>query len=149
MLFLNASEKIGFEVLTAVVMKSFVSWDITPCIPLKVNRRFEGTFCLHRQGRRKSQSRNRREAGNKQSSAASRFTLVSCLAYSSIYYKIEVTCSSETSVKFQQATWRISEDRTIYQREALLFEKTLLRTLNYIRLWKLEFCRIWKAVSNG
>jgi hypothetical protein len=21
--------------------------------------------------------------------------------------------------------------------------------LNYIRLWKLEFCRIWKAVSNG
>jgi hypothetical protein len=34
---------VGFEVLTAVVMKSYIFWDITPCIPLKVNRRFGGT----------------------------------------------------------------------------------------------------------
>jgi hypothetical protein len=34
---------VGFEVLTAVVMKSTVFWDITPCSPLKVNRRFEET----------------------------------------------------------------------------------------------------------
>jgi hypothetical protein len=27
---------VGFEVLTAVVMKSSVFWDITPCSPLKV-----------------------------------------------------------------------------------------------------------------
>jgi hypothetical protein len=26
-----------FEVLTAVVMKSAVVWDITPCSPLKIN----------------------------------------------------------------------------------------------------------------
>jgi hypothetical protein len=32
---------VGFEVLTAVVMKSSILWDITPCIPLKVNRRLE------------------------------------------------------------------------------------------------------------
>jgi hypothetical protein len=32
---------VGFEVLTAVVMKSPIFWDITLCSPLKVNRRFE------------------------------------------------------------------------------------------------------------
>jgi hypothetical protein len=31
---------VGFEVLTAVVMNSSVFWDIMPCSPLKVNRRF-------------------------------------------------------------------------------------------------------------
>jgi hypothetical protein len=29
---------VGFKVLTAVVMKSVVSWDIQSCSPLKVNR---------------------------------------------------------------------------------------------------------------
>jgi hypothetical protein len=38
---------VGFEVLTAVVMKSSVFWDITPCNPLKINRHFGGTFRLH------------------------------------------------------------------------------------------------------
>jgi hypothetical protein len=37
---------IGFEVLAAVVTKSNILWDITPCSPLKINRRFRGTFCL-------------------------------------------------------------------------------------------------------
>jgi hypothetical protein len=32
-----------FEVLVAVVMKSSVFWDVTPCNPLKVNRRSGGT----------------------------------------------------------------------------------------------------------
>jgi hypothetical protein len=27
----------GFEILTAVVMKSTIFWDITPCSPLKVS----------------------------------------------------------------------------------------------------------------
>jgi hypothetical protein len=49
---------LGFEVLTAVVMKSSVFWDITPCSPLKVNQRFRGTCCFH----------HRREAGSKQNS---------------------------------------------------------------------------------
>jgi hypothetical protein len=31
---------VGFEFLTAVVMKSSIIWDITPCILLKVNGRF-------------------------------------------------------------------------------------------------------------
>jgi hypothetical protein len=34
---------VGFEVLTAVVMKSTVFWDITPCSPLSVDRRFGET----------------------------------------------------------------------------------------------------------
>jgi hypothetical protein len=40
---------VGFEVLTAVVMKSIIFWDITQCSPLKVNRRFGGTYRLHLQ----------------------------------------------------------------------------------------------------
>jgi hypothetical protein len=43
---------VGFEVFTLVVMKSIIFWDITPCGPLSVNRRFGGTYRLHLQGRR-------------------------------------------------------------------------------------------------
>jgi hypothetical protein len=35
---------IKFEVLTAVVMKMSVFWDITPCSPLKVKPRFGELF---------------------------------------------------------------------------------------------------------
>jgi hypothetical protein len=40
---------VRYEVLTAVVMKSSVFWDITRCSPLKVNVRFGGTCHLHLQ----------------------------------------------------------------------------------------------------
>jgi hypothetical protein len=43
---------VPFEVFTAVVMKSIVFWNMTPCSPLSVNRRFGGTYRLHLQGRR-------------------------------------------------------------------------------------------------
>jgi hypothetical protein len=43
---------VGFEVLTAMVMKSSIFWDIMPCNSLKVNRRFRGTYHLHFQGLR-------------------------------------------------------------------------------------------------
>jgi hypothetical protein len=33
---------VGFEVFTAVVMKSIIFWDMTPCSPLSCNRRFGG-----------------------------------------------------------------------------------------------------------
>jgi hypothetical protein len=33
----NTFKLVGFEVLTAVVMKSTIFWDITPCSPLRVN----------------------------------------------------------------------------------------------------------------
>jgi hypothetical protein len=39
-LFVYRANLVVFEVLTAVVMKSTILWDITPCSPLKVNGRF-------------------------------------------------------------------------------------------------------------
>jgi hypothetical protein len=59
----------GFEVPTAVVMKSSLFWDITPFSPLKVNRRSGETRRLHLQGRRISQARTRIKAGGKESLA--------------------------------------------------------------------------------
>jgi hypothetical protein len=50
---------VRFEILKAVVMKSSIFWDITPCSPLKTNRRFRGTCRLHLQGRI-SRARNQR-----------------------------------------------------------------------------------------
>jgi hypothetical protein len=42
----------------AIIMKSKIFWDITLCSPLKVNRRFGGTYRLHLQGRNISWARN-------------------------------------------------------------------------------------------
>jgi hypothetical protein len=64
----------GSEVLTAVAMKSYIFWDITPSSPLKVNRRLGGKSGLHLQGRRVGQARNQHKAGSKQSSSGLRFT---------------------------------------------------------------------------
>jgi hypothetical protein len=49
---------VGFEVLTAVIMKSTIFWDITPCSSLSVNRRFGGTYRLHLQGQKIRRARN-------------------------------------------------------------------------------------------
>jgi hypothetical protein len=105
---------VGFEVHTAVVMKSSVLWDETPCGPLKGNQCFRGICLLHLQGRRISQAKNRLEAGSKQNVLfATCFTLLSCMAYS-LTLKMEEICSSETSVDFQWTTQRyIPEGRTL------------------------------------
>jgi hypothetical protein len=80
---------VRYEVLTAVVMKISIFWDITPCRPLKVNRRFWGTCRLH-------------------------LYVESCLAYS-LTLKTEAMCSSETSADFQRTTRRyIPEGRTLH-----------------------------------
>jgi hypothetical protein len=34
------------EVVTAVNTKGIISWDVTPCNPVEVYRRFGGTYCL-------------------------------------------------------------------------------------------------------
>jgi hypothetical protein len=52
---------IVFEVLTPVVIKNSNFWDITPCSPSKVDRRFEGTCLLQLQSRIISRARNQRE----------------------------------------------------------------------------------------
>jgi hypothetical protein len=51
--------------------KSFIFWDIKPCSPLKLNRRFGGTCRLHLQGWRVSRGRNQHEPGSK----------IACISY--------------------------------------------------------------------
>jgi hypothetical protein len=48
---------VGLEVPTAVVLKSTIVWDITPWSPLRVNRRFRGTYRLHLQSRKNKLSK--------------------------------------------------------------------------------------------
>jgi hypothetical protein len=97
---------VRFEVLTAVVMKSIIFWDIMSCSPLKVNLRFGGTCHLHLQGWRVCQARNRHETGMKKSSAFR-------LAYSSTV-KTEAICSSYTSLDYQRTARRyIRENKTL------------------------------------
>jgi hypothetical protein len=59
-----------FVVLTRgiVQQKNSLLWDITPCGPLKVNRRFGGTCRFHLQGRSIRQAKNRHVVGSKQKS---------------------------------------------------------------------------------
>jgi hypothetical protein len=45
-------------VLAAMAMKCLVIWDVMPCSPLKINRRFGGTCNFLLQGRRISQARD-------------------------------------------------------------------------------------------
>jgi hypothetical protein len=83
---------VGWEFLTAVVMKSTtVFWDITPCSPLRVNRRFGGTYCLNL-------------------GLPSALMLV-CSVYSTP--KMEANRSSGTSIDLQDSTRHsVPEDRT-------------------------------------
>jgi hypothetical protein len=77
-------------------MKSSVFRGTSPCSPLKVNRHVGGTCCLHLQG-----------------CFLPAFTLVSCSAYFSTL-KMKAIYASETSVNFQQTTWRsILKDKAI------------------------------------
>jgi hypothetical protein len=41
---------VGFAVPTQLIMKSSIFCDMTPCMQLKVNRRFCGTYRLHLKG---------------------------------------------------------------------------------------------------
>jgi hypothetical protein len=64
-----------FKIKTALFLISTIFWDIMLCSPLKVNRHFGGTYCLHIQGRRISQARNQRE------SPAHPYTFFPCLFF--------------------------------------------------------------------
>jgi hypothetical protein len=55
-------DNVRFQVLTAVVIKSTIFWDTTPCSLLKVNGRFGGTYRLQLQGQRICWARNQRES---------------------------------------------------------------------------------------
>jgi hypothetical protein len=49
---------VGFEVFTAVVMKSIIFWDMTPYSPSSFNRHFGGKYRLHLLGGRNKFSKN-------------------------------------------------------------------------------------------
>jgi hypothetical protein len=97
---------------------------LTPCSPLKVNRRFGRICCLHFYGWRVSQARNQHEAGRQ-------VKAVSCLAYSSTL-KMEASSSSETSVGFWLTTLSsIPEDSTLHNHRCENFKSyILIRWLN-------------------
>jgi hypothetical protein len=80
---------LGFEAFTAVVMKSIIFWDVTPCSLLSCNRRFGGTYRLHLQGR-------------KNNFCFPPAYLLFLAEIISSTLKMEVICSSETSVVTQQ-----------------------------------------------
>jgi hypothetical protein len=83
-------------------LKSTIFWDITSCNPLRVIRRFGGTYRLHLQGRKISRARNQRE----------RWFLAQII-FSTL--KMEATCFSETSADTQRTTRRyIPEDGTLH-----------------------------------
>jgi hypothetical protein len=50
-----------FEILTAVVTKNSLFWDITPCSPLKLKQYFGEIYHIHLQGRRIISEKNKRE----------------------------------------------------------------------------------------
>jgi hypothetical protein len=83
---------VGFEALTPMVAKIPTFWNITPCIPLKINRRCGATCPIFRVDKR-----------------TSAFTFVSCLAYSSTL-KIEAICPSDTSLTLNELNGRISQE---------------------------------------
>jgi hypothetical protein len=56
---------VGFEVLTAVVIKSTLFWDIMSCSLLKVNRYCGGTYDFHLQGQRISHAETSMKADGK------------------------------------------------------------------------------------
>jgi hypothetical protein len=76
---------VGFEVLTEVVLKSIIFWDIMPCSPLRVNDVSEEHIASIFRVEKKP----------------SDFTLVFCSAHFSTL-KMEAICSSETSVISQK-----------------------------------------------
>jgi hypothetical protein len=84
-----------------VVMKSAVVQDVTLCSPLKVNQRFgehvSSIFRVEEQAKQETSM----EAVGKHSRAYS------------LTLKMEVTCSSETSVDFEWTWHYIPEDRTL------------------------------------
>jgi hypothetical protein len=121
----NKARHVGFEVLTAVFIESTTFWDITSYtrIPLKVNRRFGGTYLL---------------------CLPPAFTLVSCSAYSSTL-KMEAICSSETSVDFQRTTLRYIPEDCILQGTSLYY---LTNFMELSPSWEAASCAATQEFTN-
>jgi hypothetical protein len=78
--------KLEFEIFTAASMKSTIICAVKPCSPVEAHRRFGENYGLHIRGLRVGKARTEQEN-----------LFAASLVYSSIL-RIEVTCSSETSM---------------------------------------------------
>jgi hypothetical protein len=93
----NNLQYVGFPDVVTVVMKSYIFWDMTPCTPVKVNRRFGGIYHLHLEGRRISQARNWHVAGSQQRATllVACYLLVSCLMiFRNLFFYLSLVSSS-------------------------------------------------------
>jgi hypothetical protein len=89
---LNISFNVGPQLLTAVIIRSSVFWDVARSWPMKANRRCGGT-------------------------SRSACCLLHAAFWLTLLFKpeMEATCSAETSVDFYRTTqYHIPEDRTLY-----------------------------------
>jgi hypothetical protein len=116
---LTTYNHVGFEVLTAVVMKITIFWDIMLCSPLNVNRHFGGTYHLHLQGRRMRRAKNQRE------SSACHMHSWWFLAWLILQTWRLGWRSSKTSVDTQRTTWRYIPEDSILQHLIILWRLIL------------------------
>jgi hypothetical protein len=58
------SRPIAITFLKILCKSSAIFWDVTPCSPLSINRRFGGTCRLYLQGQKISWARNQRESSS-------------------------------------------------------------------------------------
>jgi hypothetical protein len=131
-LFFSVSEQkyiVRLGALTAVVMKSYVFWNIMPYSPLKLNRRFGGICHLHFQGRRIKEIRIQHEASNK------------------------LPCSIEDGGQMflRNVCWRPTDYTTLYPgrykaSEILWVVVKKERLTNYIKVNTLAFAIVWLAL---
>jgi hypothetical protein len=95
----------GFGALTAAVVNTYIYWSVTPCSPVKVNRRFEWICRFHLQGTIISHARKQCDSWWQ----AEQLYDVSCLLYSSAL-KMEAKSSSERF--YVQRTTRLTSKIT-------------------------------------
>jgi hypothetical protein len=100
---LTPCSHVEFEGLTAAVMKCTIFWGITPCVPLKANRRFDRTHRLHLHNRI-NRIRYQREC-----------TQLATFFQASIFLGLFDTEDGgdmflRNSIDFQRTTWRYIPD---------------------------------------
>jgi hypothetical protein len=114
------SNRSGFEVLTAVIMKSTIFWDMTPCSPLKFNRRFGGTRLHLRIEEYATQETSVKQVVSKS-------------------LKIEATCFSETSVETDYTTLYPRTQNSSWIQRVTFWAKEI----SQYRWWKDESSSLW------
>jgi hypothetical protein len=114
------------EVKQASIKKTTIFWDITPCSPLRVNRRFGGTYRLHILGRKMSSVRNHHESR----SLPPAFTLVSCGIF---FFDPEYWGDMFLlNVDWHSTDYRALYLRRLYSSQPRLWEPQILQIKNYL-----------------